>query len=47
MDFQTIQTPYLIQRGTFKNIKEDEIQGLDSLISYDYMGSSEFRCEVR
>ena len=42
INFDTIQTPYLIQRGTFQNIKEEEIVGLDSLISYDYMGSSEF-----
>jgi hypothetical protein len=35
-------TPYLIQRGSFKDTKEEDIVGLDSLISYDYMGSSEF-----
>jgi hypothetical protein len=34
--------PWLIQRGTFKKIPDQEIVGLDSLISYDYMGSSEF-----
>jgi hypothetical protein len=38
----TIKTPDLIQRGSFKEIPETEIVGLDSLISYDYMGSSEF-----
>jgi hypothetical protein len=41
-DFKTIKRPYLIQRGSFRNIKADEIVGLDSLISYDYMGSAEF-----
>ena len=35
-------TPYLIQRGSFRDTKEEDIVGLDSLISYDYMGSSEF-----
>jgi len=35
-------TPYLIQRGSFKDIKEEDIVGIDSLIGYDYMGSSEF-----
>jgi hypothetical protein len=34
--------PYLIQRGTFKPVPDQEILGLDTLISYDYMGSSEF-----
>lgn len=34
--------PWLIQRGKFKPIPDQEIAGLDSLISYDYMGSSEF-----
>lgn len=33
----------LIQRGKFRNIKEEsEITGLDSVVEYDYMGSSEF-----
>jgi hypothetical protein len=41
-DYSTIHTPNLIQRGTFRKITEQEIVGLDSLISYDYMGSSEF-----
>lgn len=40
--FNTHYQPYLIQRGTFKNTHELEIVGLDSLISYDYMGASEF-----
>lgn len=40
--FNTHYEPYLIQRGTFKDIPESEIVGLDSLISYDYMGASEF-----
>jgi hypothetical protein len=34
--------PWLIQRGSFKKIEEKDIIGLDSLISYDYMGASEF-----
>jgi len=34
--------PWLIQRGGFKNINHNEITGIDSLISWDYMGSSEF-----
>jgi hypothetical protein len=34
--------PYLIQRGSFKNISDNEIVGIDSLISFEYMGSSEF-----
>ena len=34
--------PYLIQRGKFRNIPDSEIVGLDSLVSYDYMGSAEF-----
>jgi hypothetical protein len=42
IEFKTIARPYLIQRGQFKDIKEETIAGLDSLISYDYMGSSEF-----
>lgn len=41
-NLKTIKKPYLIQRGLFRNIKADEIVGLDSLISYDYMGSAEF-----
>ena len=42
MEYKTIERPYLIQRGTIRDIKETEIYGLDSLISYDYMGSAEF-----
>jgi hypothetical protein len=42
MDFKTIEAPYLIQRGTFRDIPVEQIEGLDSLINYDYMGSSEF-----
>lgn len=34
--------PYLIQRGEFKDTPEEDIVGLDSLISYDYMGAAEF-----
>ena len=33
---------YLVQRGTFKHHNKDEITGIDSLISWDYMGSAEF-----
>lgn len=33
---------WLIQRGTFKKSPLDQISGIDSAISYDYMGSSEF-----
>jgi hypothetical protein len=33
---------YYVQRGIFKKIDFSEITGLDSLINYDYMGSSEF-----
>lgn len=42
MEFKTIEKPYLIQRGTFRDISTEQIEGLDSLIQYDYMGSSEF-----
>jgi hypothetical protein len=42
MDYKTIREPWLIQRGSFKDLPEAEIAGLDSLIRYDYMGSSEF-----
>lgn len=34
--------PYLIQRGTFKDISTSKITGIDSLVGFDYMGSSEF-----
>lgn len=33
---------WLIQRGKLKTNKPSEITGLDSLVSYDYMGSAEF-----
>lgn len=33
---------WLIQRGTFKKSPLDQISGIDSAISYDYMGSAEF-----
>jgi hypothetical protein len=42
MDFKTIEIPNLIQRGMFRDITTEQIEGLDSLIRYDYMGSSEF-----
>lgn len=35
-----MKNPYLIQRGKFQN-REDK-KGIDSLLSFDYMGSSEF-----
>jgi hypothetical protein len=35
-------TPYLIQRGMFRDVKLEEIVGIDSLIIFDYMGSAEF-----
>jgi hypothetical protein len=39
---KTIAKPYLIQRGSFKNTPDTDIIGIDSLISFDYMGSAEF-----
>src|ERR1019366_7565972 len=33
-------TPYLVQRGSFKEV--DKMEGIDSLIHFDYMGSAEF-----
>ena len=33
-------TPYLIQRGKFAN--RDHKKGIDSILSFDYMGSAEF-----
>jgi hypothetical protein len=33
---------WLVQRGTFNEITKDIITGIDSLINFDYMGSSEF-----
>jgi hypothetical protein len=41
-DYKTINRPYLIQTGRFQDVSDTEIGGLDSLINYDYMGSSEF-----
>jgi len=35
-----MKTPYLVQRGKFK--QPAKIEGIDSLIQFDYMGSSEF-----
>jgi hypothetical protein len=35
-----MENPYCIQRGKFENRKEK--QGIDSLLIFDYMGSSEF-----
>lgn len=34
-----MQTPHLIQRGKFRNVQPI---GIDDLIQFDYMGSSEF-----
>jgi hypothetical protein len=42
MEFKTMSKPFLIQRGSFRDVKEEYIEGIDSLISFDYMGSSEF-----
>lgn len=39
LDFKKV---WLIQRGTFNSIKNSEITGIDSLVTFDYMGSSEF-----
>jgi hypothetical protein len=36
-----MKTPYLIQRGEFVETRENKI-GIDKVISFDYMGSSEF-----
>ena len=33
---------YLVQRGKFKDVALEKIQGIDSCIEYDYMGSAEF-----
>lgn len=33
---------YLVQRGKFKTIDFSAIEGIDSLIQFDYMGSAEF-----
>jgi len=41
-EFDTIDRPWLIQRGSFRKVEEKDITGIDSLISFDYMGSSEF-----
>src|SRR5580692_1422841 len=35
-----MRQPYLVQRGKFKN--SPKIEGVDSLIDFDYMGSAEF-----
>lgn len=35
-----MENPYCIQRGKFEN--NEEKKGIDSLLSFDYMGSSEF-----
>lgn len=34
--------PYLIQRCRVKTRKKEDITGIDSLLHFDYMGSSEF-----
>lgn len=33
---------WLVQRGQLKDIPNDQIEGFNSLIDYDYMGSAEF-----
>lgn len=40
MDTQKKMTPYLVQRATFKDFKT--IEGIDSILSFEYMGSAEF-----
>lgn len=35
-----MRNPYLVQRGTIKN--PAKIEGIDSLIKFDYMGAAEF-----
>jgi hypothetical protein len=42
MDFKSILYPHLIQRGSFRAIEEKDIVGMESLVQFDYMGSSEF-----
>lgn len=34
--------PYLIQRCKLKDYDRDKVTGIDSILSFDYMGSSEF-----
>jgi len=40
--YETMYSPNLVQRGTILDLPEDEIEGIDGLINYDYMGSAEF-----
>ena len=42
MKTKVIRKPYLVQRAKFTNVKNEEIIGIDSLLDFDYMGSSEF-----
>ncbi len=38
-----LKIPYLVQRGKFRETpRKDPIQGIDDLVEWDYMGSSEF-----
>lgn len=37
-----MKTPYLVQRCVVKTRKPSEIVGIDSFLSYDYMGAAEF-----
>jgi hypothetical protein len=38
-----MKKPYLIQRATIRpEVKDTDIKGIDSLLSFDYMGSAEF-----
>ena len=38
-----MKTPYLIQRAKFAD--NPDKKGIDSLLDFDYMGSSEFECD--
>jgi len=42
MKIQEIKSPWLVQRAKFKDVKIENIVGIDSLLSMDYMGSAEF-----
>lgn len=35
---------WLVQRASFKTSDITKVEGIDSLLRYDYMGSSEFEC---
>jgi len=42
MRYSTIETPYLIQRAKWRHKMNLEKKGIDQIIEFDYMGSSEF-----